>query len=60
MSGLILGLRPANQRRRYFVTMALIGPECSVCNWLTRQETIGNMYKPLVINSTKYFQNYTN
>ena len=25
ISGLILGLRPANERRRYFVTMSLIG-----------------------------------
>ena len=24
-TGLILGLRPANERRRYFVTMSLIG-----------------------------------
>ena len=25
LSGLILGLRPANERRRYFVTASLIG-----------------------------------
>ena len=25
IAGLILGLRPANERRRYFVTMSLIG-----------------------------------
>ena len=25
VSGLILGLRPANERRRYFVTTSLIG-----------------------------------
>ena len=25
ISGLILGLRPANERRRYFVTTSLIG-----------------------------------
>ena len=25
MTGLILGLRPANERRRYFVTTSLIG-----------------------------------
>ena len=25
MAGLILGLRPANKRLRYFVTMSLIG-----------------------------------
>ena len=25
MKGLILGLRPANERRRYFVTTSLIG-----------------------------------
>ena len=27
MSGLILGLRPANERRRYFVTTSFIGWE---------------------------------
>ena len=40
MTGLILGLRPANERRRYFVTTSLIG-------WVQALNQPSNMFSRL-------------
>ena len=53
-SGLILGLRPANERRRYFVTTSLIGwaqTQNQPWNWFQRVTPFNS--SPLVRNGRK-------
>ena len=56
ISGLILGLRPANERRRYFGTSSLIGWVCNdVSHWLgANPESDLNIIKLIIMISLNF------